>query len=474
MIADIAILHWFATGFRESLAMLWLTWWPLVLGFTLAGLIQSLLPRDGLRARLGTTTPKSVAEASVLGVLSSSCSYAASATARALFARGSSWTNALVFMVASTNLVIELGVLLYLLLGWRFVVAQFVGGAIMVAVLGATAGAVFSVARQRQLRDRVLADTPPPSPSAPGSRRSRVVDRDRLIAAARYTTGDLRMLRRELLAGFLIAGFLAVHVPTAWWRDLFVSGHGFWTVAENVLLAPLVGVLAFVCSVGNIPLAATLWARGVAFGGVIAFIFADLVTLPLLAIYRRFYGTATAARLLALLWFTMSLAGLLVEVLFRSIGLAPTSHHVRALSGDFPLGATLVLNVLATIVLVAVWWLARRARADTSTATDPVCGMTVDVTSPAATREEDGATVFFCSPRCAERYDLAHVGRRPEVAGEAIDPVCGMTVTTAGALSATGPDGVTYYFCDHGCQRAFLSGLPPHEPTTRANARRDR
>ena len=359
-------------------------------------------------------------------------------------------------MVASTNLVIELGVLLFLLLGWHFVVAQFVGGAIMVAVLALTTSAVFSVARQGQLRERVLRDAPPLTRQAIGPRRRRLPERDRLVVAARYTTGDLTMLRRELAAGFLVAGFLAVHVPTSWWRDVFVSGHGSWTVLENVLLAPLVGVLAFVCSVGNIPLAATLWARGVAFGGVIAFIFADLVTLPLLAIYRRFYGAATAGRLLALLWFTMSLGGLVVEVLFRSAGLAPTSHHVRALSGDFPLGATLVLNIVATIVLVTVWWLARRTHPDATTATDPVCGMTVEVASPSATREEDGVTVYFCSPRCAERFGQEASG---QVGGDlAVDPVCGMEVATGGGLSALGIDGVTYYFCNHGCQRTFLEG----------------
>ncbi len=472
MIAELAVLHWIATGLRESLAMLWLTWWPLVLGFTLAGLVQSLLPRESLRARLGTTSPKTVIEAAALGALSSSCSYAASATARALFARGSSWTNTLVFMVASTNLVIELGVLLFLLLGWHFVVAQFVGGAIMVAVLALTTSAVFSVARQGQLRERVLRDAPPLTRQAIGPRRRRLPERDRLVVAARYTTGDLTMLRRELAAGFLVAGFLAVHVPTSWWRDVFVSGHGSWTVLENVLLAPLVGVLAFVCSVGNIPLAATLWARGVAFGGVIAFIFADLVTLPLLAIYRRFYGAATAGRLLALLWFTMSLGGLVVEVLFRSAGLAPTSHHVRALSGDFPLGATLVLNIVATIVLVTVWWLARRTHPDATTATDPVCGMTVEVASPSATREEDGVTVYFCSPRCAERFGQEASG---QVGGDlAVDPVCGMEVATGGGLSALGIDGVTYYFCNHGCQRTFLEGSSLGEPTSRANAREDR
>src|SRR5665213_893625 len=272
-----AFVHWFAVGFRETLAMIWLTWWPLVLGFGLSGLVQSLVPRDALRAQLGTNTPTSVAKATLLGILSSSCSYAASAMSRALFARGASWSNALIFMVASNNLVIELGVLLYLLLGWQFVLAQFVGGVVMVILLAFTTRIMFTALRQQQLKDRVLLDSPPAEVTAGSTWRERLRDRDNVSLAARYALGDLKMLRKELLAGFLVAGFLSVHVPATWWSHLFVSGHGTWTVLENALLAPLLAVIAFVCSVGNIPLAAPLWATGVALGGAVAFIFAALI-----------------------------------------------------------------------------------------------------------------------------------------------------------------------------------------------------
>src|SRR5487761_2442790 len=188
--------------------MVWMTWWPLVLGFTLSGLVQSFLPRDGLRARLGTTSPASVARASVLGVISSSCSYAASAMARALFARGASWPNALVFMVASTNLVVELGVVLYLFLGWQFVAAQFAGGAVMVVALALGAGLVFSPAAVGALRERVLADSPPPARSSGTTWRDRLRTPRYYRRAAQFTRGDATMLRKELLAGFLVAGFL--------------------------------------------------------------------------------------------------------------------------------------------------------------------------------------------------------------------------------------------------------------------------
>jgi hypothetical protein len=403
--------------------MLWITWWPLILGFTLSGLVQSLLPRDGLRAQLGSTNATSVAKASVLGVISSSCSYAASAMSRALFARGASWTNSIIFMIASTNLVIELGIVLYLLLGWQFVVAQFVGGVLMVAALSFTTHFVFSRRYQDQLREHVLGDSPPAMGGVNESWRARAREKENYQLAARFAIGDLTMLRKELLAGFVVAGFIMADVPNRWWSHLFVSGHGAWTVLENVTIAPLLAVISFVCSVGNIPLAAALWAHGVAFGGVISFIFADLVTLPLLFIYRRFYGTNAALRLFALLWFVMSAGGLIVDRLFHLVSLVPSSHHVRFASGNFTLGWTLALNIVATVVLITLWLFARTSRHSASVATDPVCGMTVDTSAPGAMRRVEHVTYYFCSPRCAERFDQRQITGLGGATGSAMDPV---------------------------------------------------
>jgi uncharacterized membrane protein YraQ (UPF0718 family)/YHS domain-containing protein len=423
VVALLPLIHGIGDGLREALAMLWITWWPLVLGFTLSGFVQSLLPRNALRTQLGATNATSVAKASFLGVISSSCSYAASAMARALFARGASWTNSIIFMVASTNLVIELGIVLYLLLGWQFVVAQFVGGALMIAMLSFTMHYVFSRRYQDLIRERVLRDSPPSMTASTQSWRERVRDRENYRLAARFTMGDLTMLRKELLAGFVVAGFIMADVPTQWWTHLFLSGHGGWTVLENVAVAPLLAVISFVCSVGNIPLAAALWAHGVAFGGVISFIFADLVTLPLLFIYKRFYGTRAALRLFGLLWFVMSAGGLAVDRLSHLASLVPSSHHVRFASGNFALGWTLALNVLAAVVLVTLWLLARSSRNSSLVATDPICGMTVHTSSPGATRHVENVDYYFCSPRCAERFDERQHRGAPGDAGNALDPV---------------------------------------------------
>jgi YHS domain-containing protein/uncharacterized membrane protein YraQ (UPF0718 family) len=457
MIATTNVLHWLGTGFKVSLAMVWMTWWPLVLGFTLAGLVQGMLPRATLRRELGSNSAGSHAKASLLGMLSSSCSYAASAMARALFARGASWTNSIVFMVASTNLVIELGVVLFVLLGWPFVLAQLIGGIVMVVLLISLTPLIFRRARVENLGQRVADDTATSVSSPPTSRRARVG------LSARYTMGDLTMVRKELVIGFVVAGFLSVHVPSSWWSHIFINGHGVWTVLENVVLAPLVAVLAFVCSVGNIPLAASLWAHGVAFGGVVAFIFADLVTLPLLVIYRRYYGTDNAWRLFALLWATASGAGLVVDGLFHLSHLVPSSRHVRVLSGQFPLGTTLVLNVLALIVLVCVWRLAHGARMDHQGATDPICGMTVDPDTAPASAVREGKTYYFCSLGCRDKFDAeGHV--EPETGDDHVDPVCAMHVA-GHHITSVGPDGVTYYFCSEGCRTTFLHGASPANHT---------
>jgi uncharacterized membrane protein YraQ (UPF0718 family)/YHS domain-containing protein len=403
------VLDWLGAGLREALAMVWVTFWPLVLGFTASGLVQSMVVRNGLRAKLGTTSVSSASRATLLGVVSSSCSYAASAMSRTLFARGSSFTNALIFMVASTNLVIELGLVLYFLLGWQFVVAQLAGGLVLVLGLGLGTRWYFSRSREEVLRAKVLEDVPAPVATTL-SMRQRLRDARYYREGARYAVGDVTMLRKELLAGFLVAGFISVHVPNDWWSHVFTQGSGNWALLENAVVAPLVAVVSFVCSVGNIPLAAALWLHGVALGGVISFIFADLVTFPVLMIYRHFYGRGAALRIFLLLWPLMSVAGVLVDLAFRSARLLPATRHSAALSGHFALGSTLVLNCLAFIGVVVVWWLARR---DTGSlgARDPVCGMNVDTSAPVATRVRAGATYYFCSHRCAEAFDLDHTAQ---------------------------------------------------------------
>ncbi len=400
-------------GLRESLFMFWDTLWALVLGFALSGAVQAFVPRDALRRKLGDHRPAAVARASAYGAVSSSCSYAASAMARSLFAGGADFLSAMVFMFASTNLVVELGLVLLVLLGWQFLAAQFVGGAIMIVLLAVFGSLWFRGRALAAARARTEAaqagghhhGTGDATMREPWSRRIR--SRAGWADAAGYTMSDLAMLRREMAIGFGVAGFLAVLVPACVWNALFLHGHGFWTSLENALVGPFVAVVSFVCSVGNVPLAAALWSGGITFGGVVSFLFADLITLPLLLIYRKQYGGRIALRMLAGFWLTMSTAGLATEYLFRAAGWIPATRPAVVAGHAFGWNATAALDVLALVGFAGLLWLHRnreRLGGGAGYAVDPVCGMQVETATAPVSIHHDGETVYFCSEHCARRF----------------------------------------------------------------------
>lgn len=413
---------------REAGFMAWDTLWALVLGFALSGAVQAFVPRDTVRRKLGDHRPASVVRASAYGMASSSCSYAASAMARSLVAGGADMVTSMVFMVASTNLVVELGIVLAVLIGWQFVAAEAVGGIIMIgllAVLGGLwlRGRALAGARARVERSSAAgpADGQPAGRSAPPgpalgdhqpatgrSGRQRLRTAAGWADAAGYMLGDLTMLRRELVLGFVAAGFLTELVPAHVWADAFLRGHGVWTTVENAVVGPLVALVSCVCSVGNVPLAAALWHGGVAFAGVVAFVFADLVSLPLLLVYRRQYGGRMALRLLALFWVVMSAAGLVTEALFRAAGWVPTARPGAVVGDTVHWDATTVLDLVALAGLAGLWMLHhrhhRRSGGSGRTATDPVCGMQVESAQAPARTTHAGRPVVFCSERCAARF----------------------------------------------------------------------
>jgi uncharacterized protein len=219
---------------------------------------------------------------------------------------------------------------------------------------------------------------------------------------------DLTMLRKELVIGYLVAGFLTVLVPTHVWNDVFWRGHGFWTSLENVIVGPFIAVVSFVCSVGNVPMAAALWKGGISFGGVISFIFADLITLPLLFIYRKYYGGRLTIRLLAWFWMVMAAAGLVVEGLFAITGLIPESRPNEIVSTSFQWNYTTFLNIGFLGVFAYLYWLHRhrdQLGGGRGYASDPVCGMQVRVANAPVSMQHEGRTVYFCSDRCRERFE---------------------------------------------------------------------
>jgi uncharacterized membrane protein YraQ (UPF0718 family)/YHS domain-containing protein len=397
-------------GLDEAFFMFWATLWALVLGFALSGAVQAFVSRGEMRKALGDHRPATLGRASFFGVISSSCSYASSALAKTLFARGADFTASMVFMIASTNLVVELGIVLWLLIGWQFALAEFVGGAIMIVLLGLVIPRVIPERWISEARDRLDAATEEVTPDEQLPLRTRIRSRAGWSDASSYTISDLSMLRSELVIGFVVAGFLAALVPTHFWQSLFLTGHGFASSLENVVLGPLLAIISFVCSVGNVPLAAALWKGGISFGGVVSFVFADLITLPLLSIYRKYFGPAITLRLLAVFWATMSIAGLAVEYLFRVVRISEPARPRVIVHEGFRFDYTSVLNVVALVAFGVIYWLYRRR--DTSGpqryAKDPVCGMQVEKAHAPATATVDGVTYWFCSDHCQHKFVADH------------------------------------------------------------------
>jgi uncharacterized membrane protein YraQ (UPF0718 family)/YHS domain-containing protein len=420
---------------REAFFMFWETLWALVLGFGLSGAVQAFVSRSQMQRVMGRRGPAALTRSSLLGMASSSCSYAASALAKSLFQRGADFTAAMVFMFASTNLVAELGIVLWLLIGWQFTLAEFVGGAIMIVLLGVLVPRLIPrrlVTAARERLDRDAADRGGAAEETGGGHRSggheladqqpadegdslarRLRQRSRWADAAGYTISDLTMLRREILIGFVVAGFAAVAVPAGFWNAVFLHGHGPLTMIENAIVGPFVAIISFVCSIGNVPLAAALWKDGISFGGVVAFIFADLISLPLLFIYRKLYGGRLTLRLLGVFWLVMSVAGLLTELIVKAARIIPPTRPASIAPEHLSWNYTTILNILFLVVLAAIYWLHRskgRFGGGQDVARDPVCGMQVDKHHPGAVLVAGGQTTYFCSEHCRDRYaepDLA-------------------------------------------------------------------
>ena len=386
---------------KMAFFMLWETLWALVLGFGLSGVVQAFVPREAMERRFGNHRPKAVAQAAGLGAVSSSCSYAATAMSKSLFQKGADFITAMVFMFASTNLVLELGLVLLVLMGWQFMAAEFIGGPVMIVLLVAFGSVVFTTRLTSAARQRLAA--------AIGHEHHHVADSKTKAGwadAARYALADLKMLRKELVLGYLIAGFITVFVSHEMWERVFFTGHGPWTAIENVIVGPFIAIVSFVCSVGNVPLAAALWHGGLGFGGVIAFIFADLITLPLLLIYRKYYGTALALRLLGLFWLVMAVAGLAVHGLFAALDLVPAPpFHGEFVHRTFEWNYTTYLNFVFIGVFGVMVWLSRqRAATAAGFAIDVVCGMQVQMANAPAHATHDAVDYWFCSDRCRERF----------------------------------------------------------------------
>jgi len=331
--------------------MAWEVWWALVLGFAISGVIQAWVPRERIQSALAGSGAGPIARATGLGAASSSCSYAAVAIAKSIFQKGASAASTLAFQFASTNLVWELGLVLWVLIGWQFALAEYVGGVVMIILMAL--GLRLFVSRRLEADARAHAE------EADAGHQHHSSDRRSLVDVAHNFRHDWKMLWKEIGIGFLLAGFVA-QLGDDFFNSLFLTDAPAGVKAiENVLVGPIIAVLSFVCSVGNVPLAAVLWSGGISFAGVLSFLFADLIVLPILAIYKKYYGTAFTIRITTLMYVTMVIAAAATAVLFGALGLIPTGPRPTKndVFGSIEVDYKLVLNIVATIVFAGLWWL---------------------------------------------------------------------------------------------------------------------
>ncbi|MFF2507710.1 permease [Streptomyces sp. NPDC058067] len=353
-----AVLH--ALSIAGS--MTWEITWALILGFALSAVVQAVVRKSTVVSLLGDDRPRTLATAAGLGVASSSCSYAAVALARSLFRRGAHFTAAMAFEIASTNLVVELGVILALLMGWQFTAAEFVGGPVMIALLAVLFRLFLRDALLRQAREqaeRGLAGSMEGHAAMDmavdrtGSFSRRLLSREGFTATSHVFVMEWAAILRDLVVGLLIAGAIAAWVPDSFWRAFFFDGHPLAAKLWGPVVGPLVAIASFVCSIGNVPLAVVLWKGGISFGGVVAFIFADLLILPILNIYRKYYGARMAAFLLGTFYVAMVIAGYVVEFAFGGLGLIPDQAEAKVPTEGVSWNYTTWLNI-AFLTLAAV------------------------------------------------------------------------------------------------------------------------
>jgi uncharacterized membrane protein YraQ (UPF0718 family)/YHS domain-containing protein len=397
-------------GLKDAFLMAWEVWWALVFGFAISGIVQAWVPRERIEKALSGSGAKPVALATGLGAASSSCSYAAIAIAKSLFQKGASATTALAFQFASTNLVWELGLVLWVLIGWQFTLAEYIGGLVMIVLMAVLLRVFVSPRLEAEAREHAeQADAGHQHHAAAEqmSWRERLTSVSAWSDVAHNFRGDWQMLWKEILTGFLLAGFIA-QLGNGFFNGLFLKHTGgVLGAVENVIVGPIIAVLSFVCSVGNVPLAAVLWSGGISFAGVLAFLFADLIVLPIIAIYRKYYGTRFALRIVALMFVTMVVAALVVDGLFNGLALIPTGPRPSRgdIFGTVSVNYKLFLNVLGIAVFAALFWLTARRGV-----TDPMCGMKVDRTK--AIRMDFGEeTFYFCSTHCLHAFELERADR---------------------------------------------------------------
>ncbi|MEM1152995.1 MAG: permease [Pseudomonadota bacterium] len=377
-------MNWIIDIPLSIFTMIWNVAWALCLGFLLSATIQALVSTETVQKQLGKTSPRSLSLATFFGAVSSSCSYAAASMSKSLFEKGASLPVSSAFLVASTNLVLEIMLVIWILMGWQFVVGELIGGLVLVLLISVLMPVLINTRRAHsmwmQLKQKEKQSNMEGGCGASmeggcgsameggcgsameggcGAHHSAGAGDRRLQSICRSFRMEVGMVGKDILIGLVIAAILSVTVPTEWWSTLFMApedGHhpGWGVLLWNAIIGPLIAVVAFVCSVGNIVLASVLWAGGISFGGVMAFILADIITLPMLKVYASYYGWPSALRYGAVLFLCIVITALALDALFLAADLTPSGErnaHVMTLGIE--LNYTSALNVI--FVPLAIW-----------------------------------------------------------------------------------------------------------------------
>ena len=357
------IIQWVVNALAAAGSMAWQILWPLILGFLLSGIVQAIVRKERITSLMRDDSPRSLTVATLLGAASSSCSYAAVALARALFRKGANFTAAMAFEVASTNLVIELGLILALTMGWQFTLAEFIGGPIMIIMVALgfrlwMRGKIVDAAREHaelgrtgSMEGHAAMDM---SVGGDGTFWQRLLSRRGVVSVAQYFVMDWASVLKDIAGGLLIAGAFSAWVPKQWLQLVFFTNDPVASFIVGPLVGPVLAAVSFVCSVGNVPLAAVLWNGGISFGGVVSFIFADLIIVPIILIYRKYYGTRAAVRITAIFYGAMVVAGYLIELVFAPLGLVPHNRHLTVVDTVPSWNYTTWLNILFLIIAIVL------------------------------------------------------------------------------------------------------------------------
>ncbi|ELZ79619.1 putative metal ion permease [Haloferax larsenii JCM 13917] len=429
---------------RIGVGFLWTAAWAIIMGLTITSLVQVYVSKERMAQVLGDGDLSGLTKATAFGAASSGCSFGAVAIGKGLFKKGAHAVNFLAFMFASTNLIVELGLMILILLGWEFLLAELLGGLILIAVMAVIVHLtlpenLFAEVRETlNERDREAGVTEDPTCGMEGKDEytlttdggetikfcsegcmetyrqetsSRGGWRNELLSwGGWYKVGnqyrkEWSMIWKDIIAGFLISGFVIVFVPQWVWNTLFIQGDGLLVTAENAIMGVTIAVLSFVGSMGNVPFAVALWGGGVSFAGIIAFVYADLITIPVLNVYRKYYGWKIMLYILGVFFVTMAFTGFLMELLFDALGIVPdlAGGETATEQTYFELNYTFYLNLIAFALSGFLLYVYRRGLGAPGQYRDPVCGMRTDGSEPSATH--DGETYYFCSQTCKETFE---------------------------------------------------------------------